>query len=406
MARWSRFTPAADRRLVKALHEGDDGALATLYDVYAERLYDYCTALLDDPKAAADVVHDTFIDAARRAPRMREREKLRAWLYAAARRRCLLRKRPAAMAEYEDFARLDFLYREVLFLVHRHDLTGEDLATALGVTARRAQRRLDRATRQFPDAADVLGAAAAPEPPTALRHRVLHAGTDPELAGYRTEIAARGGVLTAEGMPRQPDAPSSLARRWALASGGSIAALATAVAVIMLIGPDVPIPDLQWPGQGPPPPTESSVPQPHRISGTYAARPRPSETGTPPNALPELIPSPSPTRPAPPRPSRPPKRPPGTLVVLPLSLRLKADTDIAEIGLTAENGAVSWSAANADPKIILSNVSGDLPTGGHTTIQVILQRSGITPPGRTTVTVTDGRGRSTTVTVSWDLSLW
>ena len=32
MARWSRFAPDADRRLVKGLHDGDDDVIATLYD--------------------------------------------------------------------------------------------------------------------------------------------------------------------------------------------------------------------------------------------------------------------------------------------------------------------------------------------------------------------------------------
>src|SRR3954469_2352923 len=105
MAKWSRFAPAADRRLVKGLLDGDDDALATLYDVYAERLYDYCLALVDDEHDAADVVHDTLIDAARRTPRMRERERLRAWLYAGARRRCLRQAEPAltAMVAVESF---------------------------------------------------------------------------------------------------------------------------------------------------------------------------------------------------------------------------------------------------------------------------------------------------------------
>ncbi|MFL6055129.1 MAG: RNA polymerase sigma factor, partial [Actinoallomurus sp.] len=291
MARWSRFAPTADRRLVKALHEGDEEAFATLYDVYAERLYDYCAALLDDEKVAADVVHDTLIDASRRAPRLRERERLRAWLYAAARRRCLLRKRSAGMADDEAFARLDFFQREVLFLVHRHDLTGEDLAATLGVTSLRAQRRLIRATRQLPHAEKVVDAITVSEPPETLRHRVLHAGTDPELAGYRTEIAARGGALTAEGMPRQPDAPSRLARRWAFASGGSVAALATAVAVLVFIGPNVPLPDLQWPGEGKPPSKTPAVraPQP---DDPVAGLPRtsPPRTQVPPANLPQELP--------------------------------------------------------------------------------------------------------------------
>ncbi len=39
-----------------------------LYDEYAERLYDYALSMTGDEKVAADIVHDTFIDACRRAP--------------------------------------------------------------------------------------------------------------------------------------------------------------------------------------------------------------------------------------------------------------------------------------------------------------------------------------------------
>lgn len=254
MARWSRFAPSADRRLVKGLHDGDEDVLATLYDVYAERLYDYTMALLDDSKAAADVVHDTFIDAARRAPRMRERDRLRPWLYAGARRRCLQRKRELDPELCEDpFARLDFLHREVLFLTLRHDMTEGDLATTLGVSGRKAQARRLHAERVVPEASAFLDTAPAPVLPAALRYRVKHTGTDPELAGYRAEIAARGGALTPDGMPRQPDAPSPLARRWAFASAGSLAALCTALIALVIIGPDLPVPDIQWPGVPPGP---------------------------------------------------------------------------------------------------------------------------------------------------------
>ncbi|MCO5998513.1 RNA polymerase sigma factor [Actinoallomurus rhizosphaericola] len=408
MARWSAFAPTADRRLVKALHEGDEEALATLYDVYAERLYDYCAALLGDLKAAEEVVHDTLIDASRRAPRLRERERLRAWLYAAARRRCLLRKRPAAMADDEAFARLDFFDREVLFLVHRHDLTGEDLAAALGITTLRAQRRLHRATQQSPEAETIVGAVAVPEPPAALRHRVLHAGTDPELAGYRTEIAARGGALTAEGMPRQPDAPSRLARRWAFASGGSVAALATAVAVMMFIGPNVAVPDLQWPGGGKPrtgtPATRTTPPRGGPVVTRPPAASR-SQGQTGPETGPQLMPSPTPTRPH--RPPKSPTKPPtGVLAVAPLSVHIQGRGTIGEIGLTAQGGRVDWTAADSDPNVVLSNVSGAIAAGEHVKIQVILKRQAVTLPGQTVVTVTDGGGRSTAVTVSWDLSVF
>ena len=398
MAKWSRFAPAADRRLVKTLHDGDDDALATLYDVYAERLYDYCVALLNDPKMAADVVHDTFIDAARRAPRIREREKLRSWLYAAARRRCLLRKRPGVMNQNDTFARLDFFHREALFLAHRHDLTGDDLAATLGITPRRAQARLERAERQIPDAKEFLGTAAAPEPPASLRHRVLHAGTDPELAGYRSEIAARGGPLTSDGMPRQPDAPSLLARRWAFASGASVAVLAAATIAMMLLGPDVRVPEIQWPGTGPDHPGSPS-PR-HHMPAQNPIASGPTKT-FPPGAVPSLSPVPSKT------PGTPSPRPPGVgvLDVTPQSAHLRMNEKVATITLTARNGRVTWTATDSDPQITLSDTSGSIPSGGHATLQVVLHRGAISLPGRTTVTVSDGRGNVTPVTVAWDLSL-
>lgn len=68
MPRLTTSAPTADRKLVKGLNEGDEAALAALYDEYGERLYDYVLSMSGDEKAAADIVHDAFIDACRRAP--------------------------------------------------------------------------------------------------------------------------------------------------------------------------------------------------------------------------------------------------------------------------------------------------------------------------------------------------
>ena len=56
---------------------------------------------------------------------MRDRAKLRPWLYAAARRRCMQRKLQLEPAAGDPLASLDLLQREALFLALRHDLTGE-----------------------------------------------------------------------------------------------------------------------------------------------------------------------------------------------------------------------------------------------------------------------------------------
>jgi DNA-directed RNA polymerase specialized sigma24 family protein len=399
MARWSRFAPDADRRLVKGLHDGDDDVLATLYDVYAERLYDYCMALLDDPRAAADVVHDTFVDASRRAPRMRDRAKLRPWLYAAARRRCMQRKLQLEPAAGDPLASLDLLQREALFLALRHDLTGEDLAMTLGVSLRRSEARLKRAQDQVPDAEEYLNTAAAPVIPAALRHRVQHTGTDPELAGYRAEIAARGGALSPEGMPRQPDAPSHLARRWAFTSAGLLTAMATALVVLMLMDPNLPVPDIQWPG-GRPHTSKSPSQHSHRPGAQDRA---PGGDGQQrPTTAPQTINSPTPT-------SAPPRRPggprTGVLAVSPTSIRFRGHTTMAAILLTAEGGPVRWTAAASSPQVTITNAGGTIREHGHMTVQVSLNRGLLTLPGSTTITVSGGRGAVVPVGVAWDISV-
>jgi DNA-directed RNA polymerase specialized sigma24 family protein len=399
MARWSRFAPDADRRLVKGLHDGDDDSLAALYDVYAERLYDYCMALLDDSRAAADVVHDTFIDAARRAPRMRDRADLRPWLYAAARRRCMQRKLQLEPAAGDPLASLDFLQREALFLNLRHDLTGEDLAVTLGISLRRAEARLSRAREQVPDAKEYLDTAAAPVIPAALRHRVRHTGSDPELAGYRAEIAARGGSLTPEGIPRQPDAPSHLARRWAFTSAGLFTALASAFVVLLLMSPSLPVPEIQWPGGKPHVPRSPS----HRPHRRGAQEPVPGiGDDQRPTTAPQTInaPSPRPTSPRPPGGGRA-----GVLTVNPKSIRFQAHTTMADILLSAEGGPVTWRAATSSPQVTLMQATGTIRDHGHVAVEVSLNRGLLTLPGSATVMVSGGTGPVVPVDVTWDMSV-
>lgn len=177
MPGWSPFEPDRDRRLVEGLNEGAEGALGICYDEYAERIHDYCRSLSLDAAAAADVVHDTFIDAFRRAPRMRDRTHLPAWLYGAARRRCLRGPGPAfdleliAAADAADDApdgeiarlalsALPFSDQEILVLALRHGLGPIELAGVLGLNACRTATRLERARNRFSQAIDTEVAAA------------------------------------------------------------------------------------------------------------------------------------------------------------------------------------------------------------------------------------------------------
>jgi RNA polymerase sigma factor (sigma-70 family) len=493
MSRWSPFDSDADRRLVRSLNHGDEDTIAALYDAYAEQLYDYSTSLVCEVKVAADIVHDCLIDASRRAPRMRDRVRLRSWLYGAARRRCLQRGRSGGL--YWDWpdeprsddsapglpveerrelleatlSRLEFIEQEALLLALRHGMTGSDLGATLALSGRRASSRVsrarsraqaamtaelgamsrrcadeDRSKARALDAADAArelsrhtavespppvmaaatspGAAAegrvpecpacrdrervtvtelldfAPVPPlpVALRRRVLHTGTDPELAGYRADIAGRGGNLTAQGLPRQPDVPLPFTRRWLFAGGGVAGALLTAIVAIAIIGPDLPGPDIYWPSG--PKPSISAVPD-------KPAAPSAPVISGPPEAPPPAAVAPAPNgHLTPPRP-RPggtiPLPRPGSLDIGPTDIRLSGGDRVAYIDLVASHGPVTWNAVPSSSQISISAEQGTIPRGGSTRLMVELERDIVEVEGEATITVTNAGNGPQTVTVSW-----
>ncbi|MBO2449308.1 RNA polymerase sigma factor [Actinomadura barringtoniae] len=635
MPRWSSFDAAADRTLVYGLKEGDKASLAALYDDYAERLYDYCLTMSGEYRIAADIVHDTFIDAARRAPRMRDQLRLRSWLYGAARRRCLQRGRtrglsweqdPAAIdrvgeevlgpftAEWRELlegalARLDFADQETLLLVVRHGLRPAELSAALSLSSRRAAARTVRAQRRLKAAVDAellslaarcadgrepvralkaadaerelaghtealdegarrsevvlqasaqnggasggpgsggpgsggpgsggsssggSGAAAAgasadedapapgkrppprrvppPEvavrPPTrrparltlrmpatvrkdrsrpgstsrrgrrseaetevsladrlfsptaapaqpddvrlerhlatcrdcrqrrqvpaaallvmppapvlpaALRHRVIHTATDPELAGYRTDIAARGGNLTPGGMPSQPDIPSPYTRRWLFAGGGMAGAVVTAVLATLFMGGDLPSSMLTWPPLHTHPQPSITDHQGKRGSGGQSQNPQAGAPGNdgrpggggagaaPPRPQldehnpPNPVPSPS---------SKPPSQPepPGVMAVDTAKVELYG-TKTARIHVSAQRGPVFWSSQSGSKQLTVVPAQGSLAKGGSTEVTITLQTALINLPGQSTLTFINAQGQRQDVTVTWGISL-
>jgi RNA polymerase sigma factor (sigma-70 family) len=479
MARWPTVDPVVERRFVHGLSGIDRDLLGAVYDVYAERLFDYVLSSGCDPKAVTDVVHDAFIDAYRRAARMRDRGRLRPWLYGAARRRSIQRGRTGALswdwaAEPEEAAgltaeqrrrlvedtvgRLEHLDQEILVLAVRHDLSAADLSAALGLPPRRVANRvvqargrlsvlLDAAISELdqvcgcatgPDGCDgcarrrritpelLFDLPPAPVLPVALRHRVMHTATDPELAGHRADIAARGGALTSDGLPRQPDVPSQAARRWMVLTGAAMGTVATAMVAALVLGsgvadvvwPFAPHPDPGYTLTGPqaadrtdaqPPPLDGRSggggypPQPAHPalppSGT-----RPTEPVTPTTADPTLAPGETPAAPPPssPVPTTPVMA--GELQVGPATVTLGGDKRGA-IVLTAVRAAVTWSAATSTADLRLSVRSGSLAAGASVTLHIELSVKLITLPGEGTVTVTDGGGVQRSVRVIWGLNM-
>ncbi|MBP2704305.1 hypothetical protein JOL79_10825 [Microbispora sp. RL4-1S] len=81
-----------DGVLAEALRARDPGALAALYDTYAENIYRYCRVMLPGPDAAQVALRDTLIAAEALVGSLADRDGFRTWLYALARGECLRRR--------------------------------------------------------------------------------------------------------------------------------------------------------------------------------------------------------------------------------------------------------------------------------------------------------------------------
>ncbi|WP_203998657.1 sigma-70 family RNA polymerase sigma factor [Virgisporangium aurantiacum] len=173
-----------DRALVAALVAGDPRGLDGAYRRYAARLYAYSRTLLHDGEAAADVVQDTFVIAARQAGQLRDADRLAAWLYAIARNECRRHARasarhvpleaagdpvaepldPAAALQAHQVRELVHAAaaglgdgdREVIELALRHGLAAGDMADVLGMPTNHVHARLSRARTALERAIGVL----------------------------------------------------------------------------------------------------------------------------------------------------------------------------------------------------------------------------------------------------------
>ncbi|KAA0086622.1 RNA polymerase sigma factor [Mycolicibacterium sp. P9-64] len=161
-----------DAALAVAAAAGNQRAFSTIYDRYADRLYDFCVGMLRDGDAAADCVQDVFVTAATKLVQLQDPNRLRAWLYAIARHEALARIRdrrrempieelPETASSEPDLATvaarnelaaliaeacggLSDRDRTVYELAYRHGLDGPELADALGVSHTNANTLVGR----------------------------------------------------------------------------------------------------------------------------------------------------------------------------------------------------------------------------------------------------------------------
>ncbi|MDH2425850.1 hypothetical protein [Sphaerisporangium sp. TRM90804] len=161
-----------DSDLVEALRARDPGALAALYDGYAEGIYRYAWAVLQSSDGAQVVLRDTMIAAEAHIHALADARRVRAWLYALARGECARRRSSIPPAGREEsapddpavpgthdgdmrlvaagaVAALPGHEREALDLLTRHEIPGEELAAVLGVDADTAERLRQAAGRRL-----------------------------------------------------------------------------------------------------------------------------------------------------------------------------------------------------------------------------------------------------------------
>src|SRR5215204_5489846 len=89
----------SDDKLVAGIRAADDGAFDALYDRYHRNLLAFCRHMLGSREEAEDVLQHTFLAAYRSLPEG-DGVRVKPWLYAVARNRCLsvLRARRDAVA--------------------------------------------------------------------------------------------------------------------------------------------------------------------------------------------------------------------------------------------------------------------------------------------------------------------
>ncbi len=163
------------RRAMSGAWDRDEAAIfvETLFAKHHGEIYAYLMRMMRDPEVAADMTQDAFIKAYRNYATLEKPENARAWLYQIAhrvaldeiRRRKIIRFVPwvgesrgaAPSAEHlvmdsrlsgdlqRALARIPDRQRAALLLAELHDLTGLELAAALGVSHVAARALLTRA---------------------------------------------------------------------------------------------------------------------------------------------------------------------------------------------------------------------------------------------------------------------
>lgn len=90
-----------EKALLDRIAQGDESALAALYDAYRPRLARFCLRIVRDPDLVAEIVNDVFLVVWRSAARFRGDSAVSTWILGIAYRKalkCARRHRPSPPA--------------------------------------------------------------------------------------------------------------------------------------------------------------------------------------------------------------------------------------------------------------------------------------------------------------------
>lgn len=192
MAGWPTLDRLADRRLALALRAGDIDAMAQIYDGYADRLFDYCHALLRDQHAAAGALHDALVVAQTHIGRLPSPEHFRGWLYAIVRNECLRRLYdPARPAERHEAPEVEDPYLDLDERARREEAR-QLVHSALSGLNGRQREAVDLELRHQLEVHELAGVLGLPPDQAAELTGQAKAGLDDALAAAIIARSGRG----------------------------------------------------------------------------------------------------------------------------------------------------------------------------------------------------------------------
>jgi RNA polymerase sigma factor (sigma-70 family) len=175
---------ASDLELGQAFHDGDEAALAALYDRHLRGVYDFVARVVRDPAAAEDLTQMTFIRAWESRHKLRDPSRVKGWLFTIAHNLALnhvtrghptepideqfdlatpaagpeaeLEAKDAAQLVWAAAASLEPRQYAVLDLSLRRDLPTPEIAEVLGVSSSHAAVLLNRAREALGNAVRYL----------------------------------------------------------------------------------------------------------------------------------------------------------------------------------------------------------------------------------------------------------